>query len=358
MTKHVILQSSPETLRQEKLREVPEAWEDGRRVPSQPGYYERWHFDVCLEDGTILLVTFYNKPLFERSAALAPGVSVNLIQPNGKKILQVDPIDPEDYTASRERCYVRAGKSWVRGDSAWNYELDVQAGDLAAHLNLTSAAPPWRPGSGKFAVEGDENRFFSWLAPIPSGTVEGLLTWDGKMRPVKGNCYHDHRWGNAELNRVFSHWYIGRARLGETTLVFLEMTSAPQYGQEKLPALLVIEGNRTLISSVGGDAGTGALELVEEDFKPDEGGRSYPAILHGCWEVQPDSRVRFTLGEPQPIDSFSLVDFLPTIKRLAGGLLSNPYQFTLSTELDFEIFHAGKNNREKGQAICELALLR
>ena len=31
------------------------------------------------------------------------------------------------------------------------------------------------------------------------------------MRPVKGACYHDHRWGSAELNRVFSQdTVIGR----------------------------------------------------------------------------------------------------------------------------------------------------
>ena len=63
--------------------------------------------------------------------------------------------------------------------------------------------------------------------------------YDGKIHPVRGTCYHDHRWGSAELNRMFSQWVIGRAHLGETTLVFLEMTDVV-FALDSVPAIFAL----------------------------------------------------------------------------------------------------------------------
>jgi hypothetical protein len=353
MTKHVIHRFGPDALKQEGLREVPEPWEDGQRVPVLSGFYERWLFDVRLSDGSILLITFYTKPLFERSAALAPGVSITYIQPDGKKVFEAVPVDPDDYSSSKEHCYVRAGKSWVRSEAGWNYELDVQTETIGIHLNLTSIVPPWRPGAGSYVPE-DQKSFFAWLAAIPYGSAEGVLTYHGKMRPVKGTCYHDHRWGSLELSKVFSQWYLGRAYLGQFTLLFLQLTTSPEYSEEKLSALLLTQGSQVLA------AAPCPLALTEGEFLPDEGGRSYPKSLTGEWENpgNPCQRVHFTLRDPAPIDAFSLVDFLPTWKRLIGGFLSNPYSFTFTAGVELELGLENQVFREEGQAIYELALLR
>ncbi|MBE0698720.1 MAG: hypothetical protein IH586_17515 [Anaerolineaceae bacterium] len=354
MTKHVIHRFGPEALQQEGLREIPEVWEDGQRVPPLPGFYERWLFDACLSDGSILLITFYSKPLFDRREALNPGVSISLVQPDGKRIFEAVPLDPEDYSASKERCYVRAGKSWVRGDANWSYELDVQTGSLGAHLNLTGLVPPWRPGTGTF-VPDDQSRFFAWLAAVPHGTLEGVLTCNGKMRPVRGTCYHDHRWGSVELNKVFAQWHLGRTHLGEYTLIFLDITTSPEYGKEKIPAFFLAQGSQVLA------ADSCPFELDEQEFIADEGGRSYPKILQGRWEnpaARGCKRIFFTLRDPSPLDSFSLVDFLPTWKRLTGGILTNPYNFTFSAGLELEVDLEGRMIREEGRAVYELALLR
>lgn len=354
MTKHVIHRFGADALKEDGLRQEPEAWEDGQRVPTQPGFYERWLFDACLSDGSILLITFFTKPLFDRSTAMSPGVSISYIQPDGKRYFEAIPVNPEDYSASKERCYVRAGKSWVRGDNHWGYELDVQTPTLGVHLNLTAQVPPWRPGTGKF-IPQDQSRFFAWLAPVPRGRFEGVLTFNGKMRPVSGAGYHDHRWGSVELSNIFSQWYLGRAHLGKLTLLFLELTSSPAYGEEKLSAVFLAKDRQVLA------ADHCPLALAEDEFLPDEGGRSYPKMLQGRWEnldAGAAKKIHFTLRDPAPIDSFSLVDFLPTWKRLVGGILSNPYNFTFSAPLDLDVELEQQAFHEEGRAIYELALLR
>jgi hypothetical protein len=352
MSKHVIHRLGIEALEKAGLRDVVEPWEDGQRVLTQPGFYERWLFDARLTDGSILLITFYSKPLFDRRSAVNPGVSITYIQPGGKKIFEVVPLEPEDFTASKERCYVRAGKSWVRGDASWNYELDVQTETLGVHLRLSGRVPAWRTGTGIFAPE-DQSSFFGWLAAIPSGSVEGVLTHNGKMRPIKGTCYHDHRWGSVELSKVFSQWYLGRAHLRDFTLLFMHMLTSPEYSAETLSAFLLARGSQVITKDLC------PVILEEEEFIPDEGGRSYPKILHGCWENPPGGQnILFALRDPAPIDAFSLVDFLPTWKRLVDGILSNPYQFTFSASLELEVHSENQVRKEEGQAIYELALLR
>jgi hypothetical protein len=354
MMKRISHTFEPAGLQREGLAERPEAWEDGQRAETVPGSFERWQFDARLSDGSLAAITFFTKPLLERGAPLQPGVAITIVPPDGRPLAEAISLPAEDFSASHERCYVRAGESWVRGDPQWNYELHARAGGLAAHLTFQGIAPAWRPGAGKFfaGAPGQEPAgYFAWLAGIPHGAVEGFLTYQGKIHPVKGTGYHDHRWGNLALNEVFTRWYLCRAQAGDFSLVFLELTGAPAYGEQKLPAILVTSGARQVASGCAG------LTLEELEFQPDPGGRSYPAGLDGSWSEAGRS-VRFRLRDPRLVDSFSLVDFLPTWKRVVGGLLTNPYQFTFSAALELEAAVDGASTRAKGQAFYELALLR
>ena len=354
MTKRVYHTFEPEALQREGLPASPEIWEDGRRGEAQAGFFERWQFDAHLLDGSLAMITFFTRPMLERSPLLRPGVSITIVPPDGEPLVQAISLPPEDFSAAKERCYVRAGESWVRGDPQWQYELHVKVGDLAAHLNFTGIVPAWRPGAGK-VYAGNPGQapdgYFAWLVGIPYGAVEGFLTYHGKIHPVQGSCYHDHRWGNLVLNEVFNHWYLGRARVGDTTLVFLELTGLAAYGGQKIPAFLVAKGNQPALTDCAN------LSLAEQDFQPDPRGRSYPVGLDGRWNRDGQS-LTFTLRDPRLIDSFSLVDFLPTWKRLIGSVLSNPYYFSFTAGLELQTNLGDSQTREEGQSLYEFVLLQ
>jgi predicted secreted hydrolase len=246
---------------------------------------------------------------------------------------------------------VRAGESWVRGDLC-SYELHARAGSLVAQLNLTGIVPSWRPGTGKNYYDESLTRYFAWFPAIPFGAVEGHLICDGKMKPVKGTCYHDHNWGNVGLNEVLSSWYWGRAHVGDFTLIFAEMQAVPRYDQQKIPVFMLAQGSQILL----GDGEP--LTLTEQDFIADPGGRSYPDGLDLDWQKAGD-HVHLKLRSPHLIDSFSLLTLLPNLQHKLASLIANPYYFRFNADLDLQVdLSTGIHTHQEGLALYELMLLR
>lgn len=350
MAKRVIMPVGPEALQREGLSEIPEIWEDGLRAAPKPGNFEWWYFDSHFEDGSTAVVVFFTKSLLDRSSLLKPGVSITITRPDGKKLSSTGLIPPAAFSASKERCYVRAGESWVRGDLC-SYELHAKTGELTAQLNFSGSVPAWRPGAGKNYYDEAFKQYFAWFPAIPYGTVEGRLIYDGQIRTVKGTCYHDHNWGNVGLNQVLSSWYWGRAHVDNYTLIFAEMHAAPQYDDQNIPVFMLARGSQIL-------AGSGEpLQLTEGDFIADPGGRSYPNGLDMEWQKDSD-RIQLKLREPRLIDSFSLLDLLPAWQRVVGRLVSNPYYFRFNAGLDLHVDVDGTHEHVQGQALYESMLLR
>lgn len=350
MTRSVISPAGPEALQREGLREMPEMWEDGLRAEPAPGNFEWWYFDFHFVDGSTAVVTFFTKSLLDRRSRLKPGVSVTVTRPDGKKLTGLDAAAPASFSASKDRCYVRVGESWVRGDLR-EYELHVRAGELSANLKLSGIAPAWRPGTGKNYYDEALTRYFAWLPSIPYGSAEGSLTYDGKLHQVKGDSYHDHNWGNVGLNEILSHWYWGRAHVGDYTLIFAEMHTTDAYGRQPVPVFMLSKGSQVL----AGDAHP--LRVVEGEFIADPGGRSYPDGLVLNWQKD-GAKIQIKLSKPALIDSFSLLDLLPAWQRVIGRLLANPYYFRFNAGMDLQIDLDGLHDNLTGQALYELMLLR
>lgn len=350
MTRRILIPTGSEALAREGLREQVEAWEDGLRDKPQLGNFEWWYFDALFENGATAAITFFTKPILERNSVLSAGVSITLVKPDGQVMHEMALALPEEFSASRERCYVRIGESFVRGDMK-QYELHARAGDLSVTLRFSGLVPAWRPGgTGKFYMDESHSRYFAWLPVIPHGTIEGQVTYDGKMRTVKGICYHEHTWGNTPLNDAIQQYYRGHAHLGDYTLIFGELTATRNFGGEKLRTLLLAHGAQVLLQA------SDCLDLDEKDFIAHEGGRSYPDGLDFEWKKGTES-VLLKLRNPRLTDAVSLMDLLPVRRRLFGQLSANPFHFRLQYEIEMQLHLSGMSQTEQGQALFELMLL-
>jgi hypothetical protein len=116
MTKRVILPTGPEALQHDGLQENPQIWEDGLRTQPSSGNFEWWYFDAHFEDGSTAVMSFFTKPLLDRRAPLKPGLSITVTRPDGQKLSGLAFSQPADYSASKERCDVKMGVSFLRGD--------------------------------------------------------------------------------------------------------------------------------------------------------------------------------------------------------------------------------------------------
>jgi predicted secreted hydrolase len=351
MSKAVYPGYRAEDLRREGLQPQPEVWEDGLRTDTAPGYFEWWYFDAHFDDGSTAVIVFYTKPILNRSAGLMPGLSVTITRPDGEKRVRFLLFSPDEFSAAQDSCNVRIGENRVKGDLK-SYSLHVDSGDLAADLEMSAVVPAWRPGAGMNYYDAERKRYFAWLAGVPYGQVSGTLRYDGETHPVQGSIYHDHNWGNVGLEQVMSHWYWGRARVGEYTCIFVEMTSAKQYGGQKMPVFMLARGGEILIEDGR------PLCMDARDFVNHSGGRSYPQQISFDWVGDP-GRVHIKLSDLQIIEATSLLSSLPRWKQFLARLMgANPYYFRFNAAMWLDVAFGGIESTEHGQALYEIMLLR
>ncbi len=178
MAKPVIFAVGEEFLRRDGLGKQVAEWEDGLRAPTDPGTFEWWYFDAHLADGSTAVIVYATKPIINPNVPLMPNLSLTITRPDGTKTAQFDLPPAGEFSASKERCEVRIGASWVRQsmlEGRWVYELHAETKDMSADLTFSGLVPPWRPGAGK-CFFGDLDHYFAWLPAIPHGTVSGTLT--------------------------------------------------------------------------------------------------------------------------------------------------------------------------------------
>jgi len=348
--KPIILGTGEDFLRREGLGVEPEPWEDGLRADTGPGSFEWWYFDAQFDDGLTAVITYATKPLFQRQDPLTPMVTLAITQPDGRKYSFFLVYPSDQFRAAQDRCDVRIGPNWIQGD-LHRYELHAEGQGLAADLTFTGIVPPWRPGAGKNYYDAALTRYFAWLPAIPFGQVTGTLTYDGQTRQVRGTGYHDHNWGNIGLDQIVSHWYWGRAHLGDYTLIFVEMVSNRTYGRRRLPVFMLAKGDKILI----GDGSPLTLQTAEPQHHPS--GHAYPRRLDFHWQAAAGT-VHLALREPQTIEATSLLGTLPKWKQWLVRLFANPYYFRFKANLELTISLVNEKGSEHGPALYELMILR
>ncbi len=362
MNKTIIPAVGPGFMARDGLAPQPEPWEDGLRADTGPGSFEWWYFDAHLDDGSTAVMTYATKPLLQRTDPLTPVLTLAITRPDGHKLSALKLYGSGEFAAARDVCNVQVGPSWARfvrperltdtsQVSPWGYEIHAELDNLAADLTFAGIVPPWRPGAGKNYYGDALTHYFAWFPAIPFGTVQGTLTYDGQTRPVTGVGYHDHNWGNIGLDAVMSHWFWGRAHVGDFSLIYVEMVSNRAYGDVKLPVFLLAKGDRILT----GDGRP--LSLVTGDIMQHPGGRSYPRRLDWRWANE-EGQVSLSLRDPQVIEATSLLGLLPPWKRALARLAANPYYFRFNAQSELAVDLAGVRETVRGPALYELMLLR
>jgi predicted secreted hydrolase len=353
MPEHVIYAVGPEFLQRDHLTDKVALWEDGQRAPTTPGHFEWWYFDAHFEDGVTAVIVYATRPIAAPGGPLTPNLSLTITRSDGKKTTQFAFPPVNQFSASPDTCDVHIGPSWVKQSSmegSWTFSLHAETTDLSADLTFTGLVPPWRPGAGK-TYFGDLEHYFAWLPSIPHGTVEGTLTYDGQVHPVKGTGYHDHNWGNVSLPSVMDHWYWGRAHVGGYTLIFVEQIASKKYGCARIPVFLLAKGDQVLADD------STYFTMQARNFVHHSGGREYPREVDFTWRRGRDW-VTLKLREPDLIEAVSLLSILPPAKRWLARLFTNPYYFRFNTALDLEIDLNDRRDSLQGPALYEIMMLK
>jgi len=218
-------------------------WEDGARTDGSAGTYEWWYFDAHLDDGAKLVVVFLTKNFTDSSKPLAPMIRIDLDLPDGTSYNKIARFEPEEFSASPERCDVRIGGNSFVGDLR-TYKIIATVDDIAVEVSLTGEVPAWRPRTGHWYFGANDEHEFNWLPAVPQGKVEATYSVAGKPSRAAGVGYHDHNWGNAPMNSLINNWYWARGQAGPYTVVASYITAEQKYGNAELPVFLLAKNGQ------------------------------------------------------------------------------------------------------------------
>jgi len=358
MSKTVIGPFGDALMARNKLSNSVSEWEDGRRVPGDPGYFEWWYFDARFDDGSTAVIVFQTKAFDQLAKGPTPRMQLAISPPLPDGRPRSDRIKrpgftPAEFAASEARCDVRIGPNSVRGEKLHTYTLHAEADGLRADLEFTGIAPPWRPGSGIVYFDNKMETSFGWLPAIPFGAVKGTVTYDSKKRDVTGIAYHDHNWGNVQLDKVMREWYWGRGSTHDRRYSVVFADVEPLDSDEKMAVLMVARESAIVL---GGD---GTLTRTVSDFQ-DHSGHKYPRTLDIRWASTQGS-AHAVITNAQIIDEFNpLTEFgLAWWKRLLAKLFGrNPYYFRLNADLELSVNLPSGSITEKGKMLYELMYFR
>jgi hypothetical protein len=229
---------------------TPSPWEDGMRSTGQEGTYEWWYTDAHFNDGTHMVVVFYSKHLFDVKGPGQPTITVNIDFPDGRRISrEVSEKKNTILRASRKKCDVSVKNNSITYNRGI-YSVDVHLDDIELHMEMKPRIPMWRPGTGHWYF-GNRGKYFAWFVAVPSADVTGRLTVAGKKHELKGKGYHDHNWGNEEMNEVFNHWYWSRVVFDNYTVIACDLVSHQRYNYTRMPVFMIAKDGRIINDNEG-----------------------------------------------------------------------------------------------------------
>lgn len=243
-----------------------EVWEDRRRDDSRRGGWEWWYVDAILDDGTTVVVQLFPKRV--ASALLAhdrPTVWIKVTTPDGAVRDRKVSYRADQYRYGGGRCDVRMGPHTMVGDLA-EYDVHIEPIDgVGCDLHLSTRSKPFRPGSGYIGFGDRDEQYFTWLCVMPRGEVTGSLTIDGCVREVRGRCYHDHQWGNANFQFLWNNWTCARQAFEDHTILLFDLVAAEKYGYRRFPICFIQDAGGHLLFRSGDDV---SYEVLEEGVDP------------------------------------------------------------------------------------------
>jgi hypothetical protein len=309
--------------------------DDGAHIQDSNEQWEWWYFDFSFDNGYKAVVTFHYHNMF--LLPHVPTMQLFIYPPKAPPIVKMWAVRPgQENSASRDRCRVRMG-DLLAEETDEGYHLVMDMGNLGLVLTVKNDLPGWKAGSGLLWTDGINQT--GWVVPVPRGTVSGTLTLEGLPHPVSGTAYHDHNWGNFELEEHFWGWYWGRIFDPNFTLIYgwviPKETGAPIVS----PFLLGKDGKIIL--------GTDQITVTIEESRRDE---------QFGWEIP--QRLRLIChGEGIHVDGMLTTERIVETLRMPRGdeHFYHYYRFLATYQASIEI--DGQKHEVAGETLHEFMLL-
>lgn len=320
----------------------PQPFEDDMHTPGGKGTFEWWYTDANFDDGTTVVAIWFTKNYFDVPGPAWPTVDLEITEKDGTRINHVvrgpkgTPVKkaggPCDVQI--ENCHIK----YVDG----KYQLYFNDGKIIYEATMTPTTPMWRPDTGIWNFgEGAEALEYGWFVAAPTADVEGRLVIDGKERKLKGKGYHDHNWGYTGLENMMNHWYWGRAKVGDYTVIACDIIAEEKYGNKRLPVFFIAKDGKVL----NDDASITKIERANTHIN-DFTKKFMDDTLVYTQTVSPDEEYIITFERKRDIMPRSLLEVVTPIKRFLGKLVGmNPTYMRVMGDVTVDVRRNGEQEK-------------
>ena len=205
-----------------------------------------WYFDAKLDDGSIAVVYFWKINAIKDFYY----IGVNYNKPDGTEYKKIKFFKSKETFFSKDSCNVKYNNNVFVGNlDSYLIKIDPKDFDgFGLDIKLDSKIDPYRPQDGIINAGED---YFAWLAAVPNGNVSGTLTYENIQNKIKGSGYHDHNWGNIELQKLFDNWLWFRGTVGQYTIIGYELNTISSRGGYSIPGIFIADSLGIIYENYG-----------------------------------------------------------------------------------------------------------
>ena len=252
-TKGKLLVDAEDFARHNIKKGESQVWEDGIHLDLKnlkPGEWEWWYSDGHLDNGAFFVASYHLD--VDAQGKVRYFLRVNIANETGIILDKEIPIAADTVKLSKDICASYFGSSFIKSlDGLNKYEIFLDPktieGNNGLHIIMEKTVPTFKPGTGFWESNG---KYFAWLCAVPSATITGTITINGKEEKITGNGYHDHNWGKCPMNEILGDWLWSRGEIDGITAVVSSVRFNEQNGGQETNFVYLAEGENILIDAI------------------------------------------------------------------------------------------------------------
>ena len=334
------------------IEKTPSYTEDGMHTSGKEGTFEWWYTDVTFDDGTAIVCIFFSKLFFDAEGPACATADFEIVEPDGTFTPVFTTGAPgEVINAKKDICDVTVEKSYIRYEDGV-YHVHYDDHGIVYDATMESKLPMWRPGASHwlFGEGTDEEVLYGWFVAQPDAKVEATVTINGVTRELhNGRGYHDHNWGTASLEQFLNHWYWGRARVGDYTVIACDIIAEEKYGYKRLPVFFLTKDGKILSE----DPNLTTIERGGTHIHP-KSGKFMDDDLTYTQHESDDLEYIVRFHREGDYSQRSLLELVPPEKRvLAEQAGLNPTYFRVKGQVSVEERRDGETHTQTAPGLWE-----
>lgn len=327
-----------------------EVWEDGLRTDGREGSYEWWYVDSKFDNGLTVVVVFYTKDHFDSKGPALPTADIDITYPDGSQRHETSIGEKGNVIdASTKKCDVRINKSYLIAEGKDRYHIHYEDQDIIFDAIINSIVPSFRAKTGHIYFGNHDENYFAWYVAQPAAKIEAELIIGNHTQQLNGSSYHDHNWGNVNMNNLMSHWYWGRATVGDYTVIACDIIAGKKYGYTRQPVFMLAK-NGVIVAD---DPFQTAIERNDRTIQPVTK-KFMDNHLTYTYKISNTETYVVEFIREKDIISVSLLTVLPKIKAFFAKLIGmNPTYCRVIGEVRITHEYNGEKNICSSQGLWE-----